>query len=117
MQNDLLIEHAESTQHRGSITDPSHSSAARNPLCGDQMVLSLRIDDDRIAEIRFEARGCVISQAAASMLCEEVQGKSLDEVRAITQEHILDRIGIPLSPTRRICALLAFQCLQNALRE
>lgn len=112
-----ILDHAESTRHRGELAPATHSSSARNPLCGDQISLSLRIDDERIAEIRFNARGCVISRAAASMLCEAVEGKPLEEVRGMTEGDVLGMIGFPLSPVRRVCALLAFRCLQDAVRE
>lgn len=75
------------------IASPTHSSAARNPFCGDQLSLIVRVEKGRIVQISFEARGCVISQAAASMLCEEVEGRSLDEVLAITEQQVLELVA------------------------
>ena len=89
---------------------------APNPLCGDVVNLDLALDGgDRIAEVRFEGKGCVISQAAASILAEHVEGKPLGEARAVTADHMLGWLGIPLTPARRKCGLLALRALHRAL--
>jgi nitrogen fixation NifU-like protein len=93
----------------------THSRGLRNPICGDQIVLDLRVEDGVVIQAHFDGRGCVLSRAAASALCEEIEGKSLDCVLAMTPRQMLDRLGIPLSPVRQQCALLAFRCLQLAL--
>ena len=70
----------------------------QNPLCGDEVTVSVRFDGDMIADVGFEGRGCAISQAATSMLTELVVGRSADEVARMPKEELLEEIGIPLTP-------------------
>ena len=72
----------------------------------------MRVQDDRVSEIRFSGRGCAVSQASASILTEMVEGKSLDEVKAIGRDDLLDEIGIPVSPARMKCAMLGLKVLK-----
>src|SRR5258705_13957875 len=76
--------------------------------------MSLLIDDDVVKDVRFEGKGCAISQASASILTEEIKGKPLAEVRAIDRQHILENLGIPISPARIKCALLGLKTLKGA---
>jgi len=76
---------------------------------------SLRLQlDDRVADVRFNGKGCAISQASASILTEEIKGKTLDEIKAIDRDHILENLGIPISPARIKCALLSLKTLKGA---
>ena len=84
-----------------------------NPLCGDRIRLDIRVgDDQRVTEVGFTGKGCAISQASASMLTEEILGKTLDEVKQISKERVLEMLGIPLGPTRVKCALLSLKVLK-----
>ena len=84
-----------------------------NPLCGDVIEISVRLDNEnRIVEVMWQGHGCAISQASASLLTEEIQGKSLDEVKAFSKEQLLDLLGIQLSMTRIKCALLSLKVLK-----
>jgi nitrogen fixation NifU-like protein len=83
-----------------------------NPLCGDRIRMDLKVADGAIADIRFSGHGCSISQAAASMLCEAVQGKSLEEVKRMGREDVLAMLGIELGPVRLKCGLLALKTLK-----
>src|SRR5205823_3498740 len=85
-----------------------------NPLCGDELTMQLRISDGHVDDVRFSGKGCAISQASASILTEEVKGKSLDEVKRIDREHVLANLGIPISPARIKCALLGLKALKGA---
>ncbi len=87
-----------------------------NPLCGDRLRLTLRLDENnRVAEIGWDGEGCAISQAAASMLGEEILGKSLDEIRKIDKEDIFEMLGIPIGMNRVKCALLSLKVLKVGL--
>jgi len=84
-----------------------------NPLCGDVIEISVRLDDEnRISEVMWQGHGCAISQASASLLTEEIRGKSLEEVRAFSKEQLLELLGIQLSMTRIKCALLSLKVLK-----
>ena len=94
------------------MPNPDISHEEDNPLCGDQIRIDLLVEDDTITEVRFCGHGCTISLAAASMLTEEIEGKSLEEVKKLSRDDILDMIGIPLGPVRVKCALLALKVLK-----
>ena len=110
-QEDLL-DHYENPSNYGTLPNPNISHEEDNPLCGDRIRIDLVVEDDIITEVRFSGHGCTISQAAASMLTEEIEGKSLTEIKKLSRDDILDMIGIPLGPVRLKCALLALKVLK-----
>ena len=84
-----------------------------NPLCGDVIEISVKLDEsDRVEDVRWQGHGCAISQASASLLTEEIRGKSLEEVKSFSKEALLDLLGIQLSMTRVKCALLSLKVLK-----
>lgn len=84
-----------------------------NPLCGDVIEISVRLDEqNRVEDVNWQGHGCAISQASASLLTEEIKGKTLDEVKAFSKEQLLDLLGIQLSMTRVKCALLSLKVLK-----
>jgi nitrogen fixation NifU-like protein len=99
------------------VLDPADlESSGDYPLCGDHLRLTLRLDENqRIMAVGWDGDNCAISQASASMLGEEILGKTVDEVRAIRKQDIFDMLGIPLSINRVKCALLSLQVLTVAL--
>ncbi len=107
-----LLDHYENPSNYGTLPNPNISHEEDNPLCGDRIRIDLIVEDDVITEVRFSGHGCTISQAAASMLTEEIEGKSLTEVKKLSRDDILDMIGIPLGPVRVKCALLALKVLK-----
>jgi nitrogen fixation NifU-like protein len=88
-----------------------------NPLCGDELAVELEIADDVVRDVRFNGRGCAISQAAASMISDVVKGKTVAEVAALGREDVLEELGIPLTPIRLKCALLSVNVLKVALGQ
>ena len=114
--NDLFREHIlDHYQHprcHGTLEDASLTYEDANPLCGDRIRMDVRVADGRIEKVRFSGHGCSISQAAASMLCEHVEGRTLDEIKALTREDVLEMLGIELGPVRLKCALLALKTLK-----
>jgi nitrogen fixation protein NifU and related proteins len=109
----MLLAHAESPYHRGHLEEPTYARAARNPLCGDWVELELMVDGDgRVAEAWFDGRGCIISQAAASVLCEDIEGKTVQQLQDFTARQMLELLEIPLTPRRLECGLLALYVLK-----
>jgi nitrogen fixation NifU-like protein len=81
-------------------------------LCGDRLRLTLKLDENkRIVDVAWDGEGCAISQASASMLGDEIIGKTLDEIRSITKDDIFELVGIPLTINRVKCALLSLKTL------
>jgi len=114
MYRDYILDHYKNPRNQGHLEGATNTYSDSNPLCGDELSMALRIDDDRVADVRFSGKGCAISQASASILTEEVKGKTLDELRAIDREHVLANLGIPISPARIKCALPALKALKGS---
>ena len=107
-----ILDHYQHPRCQGTLEDANITYEDANPLCGDRIRMDLRVADGRIEKVRFSGHGCSISQAAASMLCEHVEGRTLDEVRKLTREDVLDMLGIELGPVRLKCALLALKTMK-----
>src|SRR5579862_3295368 len=116
---EVILDHYKSPPSYGLLTDPDASAEGQNPLCGDEVTVSVKFaaDGETIERIGFEGRGCAISQAATSMLTELVQGRTATEVAAIPRDELLAEIGIPLSPIRLKCAILGLGVLKVALHR
>jgi len=109
-----ILDHYRNPRNYGTIENADISYEDSNPLCGDRVRIDMRIEDGKIAEIKFTGRGCAISQASASMLTEMVEGADLDEIRELSAQDILDELGVPISPARVKCALLGLKVLKSA---
>ena len=114
MYRDYILDHYKNPRNHGELPGATNVYSDSNPLCGDELSLALRIDDGRVADVRFSGKGCAISQASASILTEEIKGKTLDEIKAIDRAHVLENLGIPISPARIKCALLSLKTLKGA---
>jgi nitrogen fixation NifU-like protein len=111
-----ILDHYENPYNRGTMEHPTLEFRDLNPLCGDEVCVQARLDaQGRLAEVCFDGKGCVISLAAASMLMEEVEGKSLEEVKKMDRQAMLDLLGIPLTAMRVKCAMLALRTLEKAI--
>ncbi len=107
-----ILEHYKHPRCHGTLDDATVSYEDANPLCGDRIRMDFKIADGRIEKVRFSGTGCSISQASASMLCEAVEGRTLEEVRAMGRDDVLEMIGIDLGPVRLKCALLALKTVK-----
>ena len=113
LYRELIIDRYQHPHHRGELVPNDITFEDDNPLCGDHVRIDLRVDGDKkVIEAAFSGRGCAISQASADLLVEEIIGKPLDEVKALTKEDILDLLGIQLGPVRLKCALLSLKVLK-----
>jgi nitrogen fixation protein NifU and related proteins len=92
------------------------SHTEENLSCGDTITIHLAMESDRIASISWDGTGCAISQAAMSMLSEELNGKTMSEAEVLTPQNVYDLLGVPIGPRRTKCALLGLHTLKNALR-
>ncbi len=110
---ELIIERYKTPLYRGRLEPHDIRFVDENPLCGDQIEVTLRVDaQGRICDARFDGHGCAISQASADLLIESVIGKTLEEVKQLTRQDVLDSLGIELGPVRLKCALLPLKALK-----
>jgi nitrogen fixation NifU-like protein len=113
MYREVIIEHYKNPSYRGKLDPHDVSFADDNPLCGDHIQIDLRVaDDGKITDARFDGHGCAISQASADLLIESILGKSLEDVKVMKKQDILDLLGIDLGPVRLKCALLSLKVLK-----
>jgi nitrogen fixation protein NifU and related proteins len=118
LYRDEILEHYREPHNFGVLDSPDAAHEGHNPLCGDRITIMLTLDEaGRISDVAFSGRGCAISQASASMLTDEIKGRSLAEVRALRNQDILDLLGIEISPARLKCALLSLDTLHRALDD
>jgi nitrogen fixation NifU-like protein len=110
-----ILDHYRQPRNHGTLEHPDIHAADTNPLCGDRVAIDLRLDGDRVSEVRFSGRGCAISQASASMLTEQIDGATLDELRAITPHDMFEMLGVEIGPARQRCALLVLRVLHQGI--
>ncbi len=112
---DHILDHYRHPRCHGTLENADASVEDANPLCGDTLRMDFRFVDGRVAEVRFTGTGCSISQASASLVCEAIEGRPLDEVKALTRQDVLDLLGIDdLGPVRSKCAMLALKTAKAA---
>jgi nitrogen fixation protein NifU and related proteins len=113
LYRELIIERYKNPLYRGELDPHDLSFEDENPLCGDHIRVDVRLDGaGKVKEAAFSGHGCAISQASADLLMESVIGKSLDEVKLLTKQDVLDNLGIELGPVRLKCALLSLKVLK-----
>jgi nitrogen fixation protein NifU and related proteins len=112
--NDTILEHFRNPHNAGNLADATAIVEVTNPVCGDTMQLSIRVDEGRITAARFKTQGCVASIAAGSVLTDLLTGRTSDEARAITAEQISESLG-GLPPTTFHAAQLALDAVISVL--
>lgn len=113
LYREVIIERYKNPVYRGILDPCDVRFEDENPLCGDHIRIDLRVDDEeKVIEAAFSGHGCAISQASADLLLESVIGKTLDEVKELTKQDVLDLLGIELGPVRLKCALLSLKVLK-----
>ncbi len=113
LYREQIIDRYKSPRKRGLLDPHDYSYEDDNPLCGDRIRIDVRVDGGgKVTEAAFSGTGCAISQASADLLTESIVGKTLDEVKALSKQDILDLLGIELGPVRLKCALLSLKVLK-----
>jgi nitrogen fixation NifU-like protein len=118
LYREVILDHYKTPRNHGVLEPHDAIAEGQNPLCGDEVTVSVRFGDgDVIEHVGFEGRGCAISQAATSMLTDLVKGRTAHEVSTMPKDELLEEIGIPLTPVRLKCALLGLGVLKVALHR
>jgi nitrogen fixation protein NifU and related proteins len=118
LYRELILDHYKNPRNHGLLEAADASAEGVNPLCGDEISVSVRLgENDVIEDVGFEGRGCAISQAATSMLTDLVKGKTAEQIGAMPKEELLEELGIPLTPVRLKCAILGLGVLKLALHK
>jgi nitrogen fixation NifU-like protein len=117
LYRDYILEHYRRPHNFGPLDNASVTREGANPLCGDRITLQLAVRDGIVEGVGFTGRGCAISQASASLLTDEIKGKTLQQIAAFGADDLLDLLGIEISPARLKCAMLSHDTLRGALSD
>jgi len=112
---EIILDHWKNPHNFGKLKSPTKKSYAINPSCGDEIQIDLIIQKGKVKEVKFSGRGCAISQASASLLTDYIKGKSIKDLKKITEKTILELLNIKISPARMKCVLLPLEVLINII--
>ena len=114
--HEMIVDYSRNPINYGKIEDHDVTFHDSNPLCGDSIDIDMKIDNDKISDIKFHGKGCAICMACSSVLTEITKGKNIDEVRNISKNDVLGELGLEhLQAVRIKCALLSLKVLKSAL--
>ena len=133
LYQEIILDHSRKPKNAGVLEDPTGEAQGNNPLCGDRVTVYVKLDGDRIEDVRFDARGCAISVASASMMTELLKGKTLEDAEAAFErfntqltakeapvlaedDELSALMGVRDFPTRVKCATLPWHTLKAALK-
>lgn len=137
LYQEVIVDHNRNPRNFGALEEADRMAEGFNPLCGDRLNLYLKLDHDRITDIRFDGSGCAISVASASLMTDALKGKTLQEAnsvfnefhRSVTENHPADEesiahlgklaalMGVKDYPARVKCATLCWHTLHSALED
>ena len=110
---EVIIDRYQNPHFKGELDPSDITFEDSNPLCGDEIRIDVVLNgDDKVMDARYSGRGCAISQASADLLLESIQGKSIEEIKQLTKDDVLELLGIELGPMRLKCALLSLKVLK-----
>jgi len=117
MYRQQILDHYRNPRNYGELEEPTYTHIGENTSCGDEITIDVELDDDDvIRDVRFRGEGCAISQAAASLLTDEVKGLTLEELYELDRDDVLDLLGVEVTPMRIKCAVLAEKVLQDGAK-
>jgi nitrogen fixation NifU-like protein len=118
MYRQQILDHYRNPRNYGELEDPTFSHVGENTSCGDEITVDVTLDEaeEIVADVAFRGEGCAISQAAASLLTEEVRGLTLEELYALDRDDVLELLGVEVTPMRIKCAVLAEKILQDGAK-
>ena len=114
---EVLMDHFRNPRNQKKLAEHDFYSEQRNSSCGDEVLFTGIVRNNILTEVAFQGKGCVISQATASMLSEKVKKMSLDAILALDKDDLIAMLGMPLGPVRLLCGLLSLTALQKGITE
>ena len=115
LYRDQILEHYKRPHNFGRVEDADLEFEDTNPFCGDEQHVYIKLDaEDRVTEVAFEGQGCAISTAATSLLSDELEGMTREEILALPKDFVLELLGIDISATRMKCAMLGLKVVKGA---
>ncbi len=114
LYSEIILDHYKNPHNYGKLDNPTISATEDNPLCGDDIQIDLKVENDKVTEVGFSGEGCAISQASTSMLSDKLIGMTLDEIKNFPNEEIYKMLGVQISPGRVKCALLGLVTAKKA---
>jgi nitrogen fixation NifU-like protein len=113
LYREIIVEHYKNPGFRGELDPNDYSFEDENPVCGDHIRVDIRVDaTGKVTEALFSGEGCAISQASADLILESIIGKSIEDVKGLDKQYVLDLLGIDLGVVRLKCALLPLKVLK-----
>lgn len=112
-----ILDHFRSPRNHGELADATVDQEEFNHACGDSLHLWLKTSGGKIVGLGWTGTGCAISQASMSIVSEELEGMSEDEVLKLTKDDIYEMLGVPIGPRRFKCALMSLHTIKNALHK
>ena len=116
MYREQILDHYKRPRNYGELEEPTFSHRGENPVCGDELTVDVSLSGETIERVAFRGDGCAISQAAASLLTQELPGMSLAEVKALDRDDMVDLLGVEISPMRMKCAVLVEKVVQDGAK-
>jgi nitrogen fixation NifU-like protein len=117
LYREIILEHWQHPQNYGIVKDANIDTTDVNPLCGDEIHITAKLVDGTIKNIAFKSQGCAISKASASLFTEEMKGKTIEEIKKIKPEDVVNLLEVKLTPARTKCALLVYTTLNKGLAD
>lgn len=115
LYRELILDHWKNPHNYGILKNPSFDISKNNPLCGDNIRITGKIENNKLTQLQFVSEGCAISKASASIFTMQIKGKKIEEIKKITPEIVIGNLGIMLTPAREKCALLIYNTLLSAI--
>ncbi len=117
LTQEIILQHGRLSPYKGKLENPTVKVKLENPLCGDSLRVDIRIVKDQVVDACFSGEGCLISQAAASLLVGEIlRVKNLNKIKKFNEETVFKLLGISLTLSRTQCALLSLRALKKAFK-
>jgi len=112
-----IIDHYKNPHNFGELKSPTHKHKEHNPLCGDNIEVFIKVNKNKIEDVKFIGKGCAISIASMSMLSDMIKGKNIKDIEKLTKDDMMKMLGINVGIGRIKCALLSLKTVSKALEK